>query len=151
MVIVKVESSLKVRFSNFILNFQLKFNNLTIHYDLIVLMVILKSFVEVFKCSCKCGNLSNVGKVIDFSLAFMKTFWIRITTTITQITTKNITNTNSQSQSPNKNYNHGHKHKQNLLQTQTHNHKASIIILTQTTNTNEISQLQTKLLTISKP
>ena len=114
-------------------------------------MVILNLFVEVSKCSCKCVNLSNPGKVIDFSLAFMKRFCIRITTTITQIITKNITNTNSQSQSPNKNYDHEHKHKQNLSQTQTHNHKASIIILTQTTNTNEISQPQTKLLTILKP
>ena len=119
-------------------------------------MVILKFFVEVSKCPCKCVNLSNPGKVIDFSLAFMKTFWIRIITTIKQITTKKsqikpLTNINSQLQNSNKDYNHEHKHKQNLSQTQTHNHKASIKILTQTININKISQPQTKLLTIPKP
>ncbi len=120
--------------------------------------MILKFFVEVSKCSCKCVNLSNPGKVIDFSLAFMKTIWIRIITTIKQITTKKsqikpLTNINSQLQNSNKDYNHEHKHKQNLSksQTQTHNHKASIRILTQTININEISQPQTKLLPIPKP
>ena len=123
-------------------------------------MVILKFFVEVSKCSCKCVNLSNPGKVIDFLLAFMKTFWIRNITTIKQITTKKsqikpLRNINSQLQNSNKDYNHEHehehKHKQNLSQTQTHNHKASIKILTQTININKISQPQTKLLTIPKP
>ena len=71
MVIVKVEDSLKVRFSNFIINFLLRFNYLTVYYDLIVLMVILKSFVEMSKCSCKCGDLLNPGKVLDFSLVLI--------------------------------------------------------------------------------
>ena len=72
MVIVKffVEDSLKVRFANFIIYFQLRYYHLTIHYDLIVLMMILKFFVKVSKCLCKCVNLSNQGKVIDFSLVF---------------------------------------------------------------------------------
>jgi hypothetical protein len=42
-----VEDSLKVRFANFIISFLFKFNHLTIYYNLIVLMMILKFFVEV--------------------------------------------------------------------------------------------------------
>ena len=121
-----------------------RFNHL-IHYYLVILIKIMKPFVEVSKCSCKCVNLSNPGKVIDFLLAFMKTFWIRNITTIKQITTKKsqikpLTNINSQLQNSNKDYNHEHKHKQNLSQTQTHNCKTPIRITTTNTNTNSQSQ-----------
>ena len=107
-------------------------------------MVIVKSFVEVSKCSCKCVDLSNPSKVRFltsvgvFSLAFMKTFWIRITTTITQITTKHHKQNLSQSQSPNKDYNHEHEQRK-----QTKPHKNS------NTNTNKTSHKHK--LTIIKP
>jgi hypothetical protein len=95
----------------------------------------------------------------------MKTFWIRIIITITQITTKTSqiqthnrkapkelqprTRTTKMNKTTQK---LKLKHKQNILQTQTHNYKALIMIiatiLTQTTNIYEISQPQTKHLTI---
>ena len=109
-------------------------------------MVIVKSFVEVPKYSCKCIDLSNPGKVRFlisvgvFSLVSTKTFWIRITTIITQITTKHHKKNLLQLQSLNKDYNHEYEQRK-----QTKPHKNS------NTNTNTNKTSRKHKLTIIKP